>query len=97
MKRIQLNISEETYKRFCKVVEECNKGFKNGKVRQQDVLEWILSHGNYEISKIQASCVCVKTLLSNAKLQTKEDVDELMKNLKIAIPNLPSVKGGKDV
>ena len=97
MKRIQMNIKDATYKKFCEVVKKCNKDFKNGKVRQQDVLDWVLSNANYEIPKIQATCVCLKTLLSNAKFKTKEDVDELMKNLKMATPNLPSEKESQDV
>ena len=81
MKRLQVMLQNDTFERISEVIAKCNEDFEDGNVRTQDVVEWMLAHGNFDIQKIRAKCLLPSRVKNNARLEYKEDVDELIKKL----------------
>lgn len=81
MKRLQVMIENKTHARIAEIVKVCNQGFEDGVVRPQDVVEWILANASFDKAKIRQKRVSPKKVTGNANIETKEDVDELIKKL----------------
>lgn len=94
MKRLQVMIENKTHARIVEIVKACNDGFEDGIVRPQDVVEWMLANSSFDQTKIRQKRISPKKVTGNANIETKEDVDELIKKLNQLKGSLKS-RGGK--
>ena len=81
MKRLQVNIEDETFEHIKEAVTKCNDGFQDGSVKPQDVVNWMLSNSSYDVQKIRSRCFSLSKIIKNARFTCKEDVDEFQKKL----------------
>ncbi len=86
MKRLQVMTRDENFARICETVEKCNEGFNHGTVKVHDVVDWMLSTAPIDIQKIRMRCLNPKKIVSNAKLESRADLEELMKQLALVKP-----------
>jgi hypothetical protein len=92
MKRIQCMIQDETYAKVKSILKECNHDWNKGVVKLQDVVEWLLSESKADIQKIRARHLIPSKIISQAKVEYVEDIDELVKSLTQLRSNLKSRK-----
>ena len=90
MKRLQVMVKDETFDRVNELIAKCNEGFDDGSVKSQDIVDWMLANASYDIQKIRSRCLSPSKIKGNARLECKEDVDELIKKLNLIKPLMKS-------
>ncbi len=90
MKRLQVMLKDETFERVNDALKKCNENFEDGTVKLHDFIDWMLFNSPFEIQKIRAKCLMANRIKNNAKLEYKEDIDELIKKLSQIKPLMKS-------
>ena len=81
MKRLQVMLKDETCARLTETLSKCNDGFNEGTVKTQNLVEWIIAHSIVDVHKIRQQCLSLKKILNNAPVETRVDLDELVRKI----------------
>ena len=95
MKRLQVQLKDETFEKIENLVAKCNEGFDEGHVRAQDVIEWMIQTASCDVQKIRARCMSVGKILRNAKIKNRADLKDFLKKLGLVEHLLEDSEGSR--